>query len=232
VIDVNDVLFIKPYRLDDTDLTGGISTNTEITDDELSNVFRDVSSEYIFWGGERFRKLFINNSASGVFYNVGVYVSVDSQSDDYFSVVAGTATDYGKDADDYTEWSLTGTLNSAIVGRNSKPEGPLTDSFYVLCNSAVSGTGFYNNSRVIISQAGRSEIASISEVSWSTQNLIMLTIIHGMVDSFSIGATVSSIHELGDIEAGDSTSIWLKQTIPINTNYRRLCKVKIGVLGG
>lgn len=231
MISASDILFLRPYRIDDTDLTGGISTNIEIADDELTNLFRDVSAEYIFWGGERYRKLFIKNSnASGTFTKVGAYIFVDSQSDDYFSVVAGTTTDYGKDAEDYTNWHAGGSLNSEIVGRNKKPEGPVTSYFYVSCSA--SGTGFYDNSRVIIRQAGRYEVASIGKVSWSAQNLARLTITHDLVDSFSIGAVVSSIHELGDIKANSSVPIWLKQTIPIDTNYRRLCKVKIGILGG
>lgn len=231
MISADDILFLKPYRIDDTGLTGGISTNMEIADDELDNLFRDVSAEYIFWGGERYRKLFIkNNSASGTFTNAGVYIFVDGPSDDYFSVAAGTNTDYGKNAESYTGWHISGSLNSEIVGRNEKAEGPVTSYFYVSCSA--SGTGFYNNSRVVIRQSDRYEIVSISEVFWSTQNLVKLTIIHELVDSFSIGATVSSIYELGNIGAGNSVSIWLKQTIPIDTDYRRLCKVKIGVLGG
>lgn len=233
MISVSDILFIKPYRIDDTDLTGGISTNTEITDDELTNLFRDVSGEYIYWGGERFRKLFIknNNTSSGTFYSVGVYISVDSQSDDYFSVVIGTDIDYGKDAENYTNWHSTGTLNSTIMGRNSKPEGPVTSSFDVLFKTGVSGTGVYSNSRVIVSQADRYEIAQIGTVSWPSQNIARLTMTHELLDSFNVGATVSSIYEVGDIEAGDSISIWFKQTVPTNTGYRRLDKVKIGILG-
>lgn len=231
MISASDILFLKPYRIDDTDLTGGISTNIEIADDELTNLFRDVSAEYIFWGGERYRKLFIKNSnASGTFTKAGVYISVDGPSDDYFSVATGTDIDYGKDAEDYTGWHVSGSLNSDIVGRNEKSEGPLTSYFYVSCSA--SGTGFYDNSRVVIRQADRYEIASISEVSWPSQNSAKLTMTHGLVDSFSTGSTVSSVYELGDIEAESSVSIWLKQTIPIDTNYRRLCKVKIGVLGG
>lgn len=233
MISASDILFIKPYRIDDTDLTGGISTETEITDDELTNLFRDVSGEYIYWGGERFRKLFIknDNTSSGTFYSVGVYVFVDSQSDDYFSVVTGTDIDYGKDAENYTGWHITGTLNTAIIGRDSKAEGPVTSSFDVLCKTGVSGSGFYSNSRVIINQANRYEIAKIGTVSWPSINIARLTTTHELVDSFSVGAIVSSIYEMGDIEADASVPVWFKQVIPVDSDHKRLCRVKIGILG-
>lgn len=230
MISSSDILFLRPYRIDDTSLTGGISTNIEITNDELSNLFRDVSAEYIFWGGERFRKLFIkNNNPSGTFYSVGVYIDINSQSDDYFSVVSGTATDYGKDADDYSGWYSSGTLNSSIVGRSEKPEGPVTDYFYIV--PVASGSGFYSNSRVVINQSKRYEIVRIGEVSWISPNLARLTMVNESVDSFSSGAIVSSIYELGDMVPEGSVSVWLKQTIPVDTAYKRLCKLRIGIIG-
>ena len=230
MISPSDILFLRPYRIDDTSLTGGISTNTEITDNELSNLFRDVSAEYIFWGGERFRKLFVkNNNPSGTFYSVGVYIDTNSQSNDYFSVVAGTATDYGKDADDYTGWYSSGTLNSSIIGRNEKPVGPVTNYFYVV--PVASGIGFYSNSRVIINQAKRYEVMEIGDILWISPNLIRMSMLSESVDSFSTGAVVSSIHELGNIGSESSAAVWLKQVIPIDTDYKRLCKLRIGILG-
>ena len=155
LISTSDILFLKSYRMDDTVLGGGISTLTEITDDELSNLFRDVPAEYVFWGGSRYRKLFLKNNASGTntFNGVGICVFIDSQSDDFFSLAAGTSSDSTLEARSYTQYHICGTLSSSITGRNYVPEGPVTSSFSVNCKTGVSGSGFFDSSDMVIAFA-------------------------------------------------------------------------------
>jgi len=193
---------------------GGEFSVYAIEDSAYNNLFNDVPAEYVFWGGERYRKMFLfNKNYSTSITRAAAFIYVDSQAGDYLSMRLGTPDDTIEQASSYTSWHKTGVLLTSITGAYSKWEGPRTTVFYVQCSGSNS-TGFYSGNRIFVSDKGVYDILWANNVEWISGNQAKITVSYDPNFSYSPGASVSSVCEVGWVPPRSAFPIWVKQTVP------------------
>jgi hypothetical protein len=227
---LDDIEF-KKTRMVDYYYGGGNIYWRTVEDDFVNNVFSDVAADYSYWSGYRFRKIFLKKaSGSNTARSVGAFIYEDSQADDTLSLRVGTAIDKVEDARTYSGWHKAGVLQTNIIGAETKPEGPRTREFSVSVLEDDS-TGFYSNNRIYVSDGRRYSILYVLTAQWINSTTVKLFTSYDSDATFSSGARVSSICELGDIESLDELPLWIKQYIPENASTYRNSKPIIGFVG-
>jgi len=233
MFDMSNIKFYRSLNWGDNLTCGGTNTFSELADDSLTNLFTDVPGEYCMWGGHRYRKLFVGNeSTTDTLRSTFIFVGKDSDGDDSLSLHIGTDSDVLYEIiDTYTtNWYGVGIVETELIGRDTRLEGPVTEYFNVTTLDSYSG--FPVRCFVCIHEGDLYEIVETKDSVWESANSVRLYLANQLEHTFTVGlAEVSCMLPIGNFGPEQTVSIWIRQTIPVDSDTKRGCRPHIRIVG-
>lgn len=198
----------KSLKFNDDSDNGGIISETPIISNRKNNVLPDITSEEVSAGLTRYRKIFLVPEIQIPLFKI--YLRHPSTSQDQALIRKATYTDTQDDADDYTLWKGSGTLQTSLTA------GSIST---IVVQSENTGAGFNPLDLIRLSDGTNEDFIRIYSVSWNGA-IATLTCPSSSYLSYDFlsGSYVSSCIEKGVI---DITAIWLKEVVPVDIAYHR-----------
>jgi hypothetical protein len=186
----SDIKLYKALVNNDTAANGGKISPNLVTSGAVADLFPNVTDAELAAGGTRYRKVFAKNENADdiAWQNVLARLKQMTAGNDWYRIKPGTDTDAQAEAEAYTDWSGTGTLNSAASIGDTSIE--------VLYDDA---DGVYDGANLLISDGGVTEVATVSGAPAWAGNVATVTLSAGLANGFTTAAQVETRPALDDL---------------------------------
>lgn len=195
----SEIKFYKAATVSDTSANGGRMSATTYTTGVVQNVFPNVLSSERTIGSTKYRKVFckVANDDDETLYSPTFKVFAPTAGDDWVVFFAGTQTD--------TQADITGS--EQIYGSSTLVSHSGTTLVVDVENSSLTGmftgtdTIYVTDKAKPLASTGNEETATVSSVNSVAGARVTMTLSSALTNTYSAGATVSTVYEPSDIVA-------------------------------